>query len=142
MQKEPRWCKIGVTGTREGANAKQLEEIGSLLSEIHGVELHHGDCVGVDEQTANIARALGYRLICHPPVKTELRAYVESDQSMIPLGYLQRDRNIVQSTQLLIVVPAQDEWQPRGGTWYTHDHAVRKNKPIVIIYPNKPTTHF
>lgn len=142
MQKENRWIKIGVTGTREGANVKQLAEIGSLLSEIQGVELHHGDCVGVDEQTAIIARALGYRLICHPPIKSQLRAFVESDQSMEPVGYLQRDRNIVQATQLLIVVPAQDEWQPRGGTWYTHDHAVRKNKPIVIIYPNKPTKHF
>jgi hypothetical protein len=29
------------------------------------------------------------------------------------------------------------EWQPRGGTWYTCDHAKKINKPYSIIWPRK-----
>lgn len=127
--------KIGITGTREGANKSQLERVAKLLTDLKGTELHHGDCVGVDEQVAGIARYLGYKIICHPPKSSYLRANYPSDDYKKPLDYLSRDRAIVDATDLLIVVPLHNEWQPRGGTWYTHDYAQKKRKPMELIWP-------
>ena len=130
--------KVGVTGTREGATDSQLKRIAEYLMSLGpDHELHHGDCRGVDVEVAAIARYLGWRIVCHPPKKKETQGFYGGDEVMEPQGYLQRDRNIVDETELLIVVPLQDEWQPKGGTWYTHDYAIKKGKPVKIFYPNR-----
>jgi hypothetical protein len=129
--------KIGVTGTREGANDQQLRQIGAYMMSLGTEhELHHGDCRGVDVEVAAIARYLGWRIVCHPPKSKEMQGFYGGDEVRGPQGYLQRDRQIVDETELLLVVPLHDEWQPQGGTWYTHDYAVKKNKPVEIFYPN------
>ena len=130
--------KVGITGTREGATEYQLIELLNLLTHLNGTEFHHGDCKGVDEQAALIAKSLGYKVVCHPPKSNELRAFSPYDECREPLTYLARDRKIVDETDVLIVVPLHTEWQPKGGTWYTHDYAVKKNKPLTIIYPKDP----
>jgi hypothetical protein len=129
--------KIGVTGTREGATEYQLNELRSVLQELKGTEFHHGDCAGVDEQAAKIAKELGYKIVCHPPVSDYLRAYFPADEMREPAGYLKRDRTIVDSVDVMLVVPLQMEWQPKGGTWYTHDYAKKKNKPYNVIWPGE-----
>lgn len=129
--------KVGITGTREGANESQLQRVRELLNDFFQAEseFHHGDCSGVDVQVAQIAKEIGYTIVCHPPVKDETRGFFGGDIMHDPKGYLERDRNIVDSTEVLLVVPLQNEWQPKGGTWYTHDYAVRKKKPVALIYP-------
>ena len=130
--------KIGVTGTREGANDRQLMAVVEFIQSLGpGHELHHGDCTGVDVEVATAARYNGWRIVCHPPKSNETQGYFGGDEVREPKGYLERDRNIVDETELLIVVPLQDEWQPKGGTWYTHDYAIKKGKPVKIFYPNR-----
>ena len=131
--------KIGVTGTREGACDKQLFEIIDFFETLKGtdVELHHGDCTGVDIEVAALARAYNWKIVCHPPVKTETQGFFGGDEVREPKGYLERDRNIVDSTDLLLVVPLQTEWQPKGGTWYTHDYAKKKGKPVMLFWPGE-----
>jgi len=139
--------KIGITGTRSGMNAHQKKEfseiLGILLIEIIASngqgEFHHGDCVGVDVEAAEIAKTLGFKTVCHPPEKDELRAYHKSDEFREPLSYFARNRRIVEETDCLIVIPYQNEWQPNGGTWYTHDYAKKKQKPIFLIFPQNNT---
>jgi hypothetical protein len=128
--------KVGVTGTREGATEYQLNELRTVLTKLNGTEFHHGDCKGVDEQAAKIAQELGYRIVCHPPTSDYLRAYFPYDDAYEPAGYLKRDRAIVDVCDVLLVVPLHTEWQPKGGTWYTHDYAVKKNKPFNVIWPS------
>lgn len=128
--------KIGVTGTRSGMNERQRTEFIAFLTEIGTGEFHHGDCVGVDVEAAEIAKSLGFKIVCHPPVKTDLRAYHKSDEFRQPDSYLARNRNIVNETDMLIVVPYQNERQDRGGTWYTYDYAVKKGRPFHVIFPN------
>ena len=130
--------KIGVTGTRSGMNPIQTEKVLDFLKNlfVHGSQLHHGDCVGVDVEVAKIAKSLGYRIVCHPPIKNDLRGYFESDEYREPLSYFARNRNIVDETNLLIVVPYQNEHQNNGGTWYTHDYGLKKKKRVEIFYPN------
>jgi hypothetical protein len=128
--------KIGVTGTRSGMNDNQMLAVIKFLQENTVNELHHGDCVGVDFEVAEIAATLGIRTVCHPPNKTELRAYHKSDETRFPLTYFARNRNIVDETDMLLVVPYQDTHQPNGGTWYTHDYAVKKGKERRVFFPN------
>lgn len=129
--------KIGVTGTRSGMTAKQRKEVTDFLTCVGGGEFHHGDCVGVDVEAAEIAASLGYKIVCHPPIKKDLRAYHASDEFREPLTYFARNRNIVDETDKLLVVPYQDEWQSSGGTWYTHDYAKKKKKPYEVMWPSK-----
>ena len=129
--------KVGITGTREGATEYQLAELRKVLAELKGTEFHHGDCNGVDVQAAAIARELGYRIVCHPPKLTEEQGYFGGDEMREPAGYLQRDRAIVDECDVLLVCPKQMEWQPKGGTWYTHDYAKKQNKPYNVIWPEE-----
>lgn len=127
---------IGITGTREGMTDFQLVEVGRFLANNSG-HFHHGDCVGVDVQAARIASHLGYHVVCHPPTAQDMRAFHDSDEVRNPLGYLARDRKIVESVEVLLVVPKQMEWQPKGGTWYTHDYAKRRGVPIIMFWPEQ-----
>ena len=135
--------KIGITGTREGMSEYQVREVYDILNRIntncrtHDVKpsFHHGDCLGVDVEAAAIAKSLGYTINGHPPSASNMRGFFQSDFNCEPAGYLQRDRAIVDTCDFLLVVPLQMEWQPKGGTWYTHDYAAKKNKPLVVIFP-------
>lgn len=127
--------KVGVTGTRSGMNKRQKQEFTEFLTEIGSGEFHHGDCVGVDVEAAKIASKLGFKVVCHPPVKDELRAYHKSDEFREPKSYFARNRNIVDECDVLLVIPYQDTHQSHGGTWYTHDYAKKKDKPLHIIFP-------
>lgn len=135
--------KIGITGTRDGATDFQLtnliEFFESIKSSSEMVEFHHGDCVGVDVEVAAIAKECGCSIVCHPPIKPAMRGFFKSDDYRQPLGYLQRDRNIVDETELLLVVPKHTSWQPKGGTWYTHDYAKKQNKHYIIFWPQPLT---
>ena len=128
--------KIGITGTREGMTAWQEKEVHKVLAELRGDSFHHGDCNGVDVQAAAIAKSLGYTIVCYPPTSTEEQGFFGGDVMHEPAGYLQRDRAIVDACDVLIVVPKQMSWQPKGGTWYTHDYAVKTNKPFTVIWPD------
>ena len=76
--------KVGITGTREGMDADQIECVYNLLTEIMVEcnnlnivpEFHHGDCVGVDVQAAIIAKELKYKVIAHPGPARELHLYL------------------------------------------------------------------
>ena len=128
--------KLGVTGTREGMNDHQKKVVREHLAKFAaGTELHHGDCTGVDVEVAAIAKEFGFHIVCHPPLSKEQQGFFGGDEMREPKGYLERDRNIVDETDALIVIPLQDQWQPKGGTWYTHDYAKKKRKPVIIFYP-------
>jgi len=131
--------KLGITGTRNGLNEFQRDELTVLLKMFREEfdEFHHGDCVGVDCQTAQIARELDYVIVAHPPTKDNLRGFFESDVNNQKYGYLERDRNIVKSVDLLLVCPKETTHQNIGGTWYTHDYAVKNEKDRIIVYPDR-----
>ena len=134
---------IGVTGTRSGMIDDQLRRFAEFLEELTeqgATEFHHGDCVGVDEQAAIMAQGMGLRTICHPPLKEDLRAFHKSDEIREQQNHFARNRSIVDNVDLLIVVPWQDEWQPRGGTWYTHDYAEKVGVETFTVWPS-PTVH-
>lgn len=129
--------KIGITGTRSGMTDEQCEMLANFLKQAGSGEFHHGDCVGVDVEAATIAQDLGFKTINHPPTKTDLRAYHKSDEIREPKSYFARNRDIVNETECIIVIPFQTAHQSFGGTWYTHDYAIKQSKPVHVFYPVK-----
>jgi hypothetical protein len=132
--------KIGITGTREGMTEYQERELRHALEGVQlfagdKAEFHHGDCRGVDVQAAAIAKELGFKIVCHPPVSAEEQGHFGGDEVREAKGYLERDRNIVDECEFLFVVPKQMEWQPKGGTWYTHDYAKKKGVTLAVFWP-------
>lgn len=130
---------IGITGTRDGMTEKQANELRAFFAGCGAdTVFHHGDCVGVDVQAAAIAKdEFKFWTVCHPPIKTVLRGYHNSDEFREEKDYLARNRDIVNESILLLVVPSKDHRYSRSGTWYTHDYAAKKGKPRRMLWPTK-----
>ena len=130
--------RVGVTGSRSGMNETQMREVSQALEALYtpGAEFHHGDCMGVDEQAATLAQSMGYRVVSHPGPDGEHRAHHPSDEVREVDTHFRRNRTIVNTTDLLLVVPWQEEHQTNGGTWYTHDYAVKVGKPRRVFWPS------
>lgn len=130
--------KIGITGTRDGMTPYQLEQLFVRLDGAYPWdEFHHGDCIGVDNDAAILAKKLGYTTVAHPPINPSFRAFNKSDIIMPELDYFERNRNIVDTCNFLIVVPREMMEQPKGGTWYTYRYAIKVGKPFEILWPKE-----
>lgn len=145
--------KLGITGTRSGMTLAQRAAFIALIDAIHAAtpitNFAHGDCVGVDDQAANIvAVTFGHsghgivRIICHPPTKNAHRAFnTYHDEIHQPAPYLTRNRAIVDSCDTLIVVPKEgdnlhcERHRMGSGTWYTCRYAIMVKKPVVVVWP-------
>lgn len=126
---------IGMTGTRSGMNIKQKMMFKVLLQRMVAVQLHHGDCVGADDEAHTIAINLGTVCVIHPPLDPSLRAFRVALDIREPKGYFARNRDIVDESEVLIGLPAT-MFETGGGTWYTINYAKKVGKPIRIIYPD------
>lgn len=129
--------KIGFTGTQKGMTVPQLEKLYSILDRFRkGTQFHHGDCIGADCQAGGTANSLGYLIIIHPPNVDTKRAFCYSDETLPPKPYLDRNKDIVDATDFLIASPGEKEEQLRSGTWSTVRYARKKNKRVMIIFPD------
>lgn len=131
----------GFTGTRDGMTDAQRAALGTLLIfDIKPYEFHHGSCQGADVEAAQLVRYVNAKckIVCHPgPVGDRRQEDSCVDDERHPnKAFLVRNRDIVDACDVLIVCPKDMEHQTKGGTWYTHDYAVRKGKPVVVVLPN------
>lgn len=156
------YFRIGFTGTRLGMTADQLAELRRRLSREHTTwtmfsEFHHGDCVGADEEAHDMMRVLLSRnwplrveLVIHPPKDERWRAHCAGamtdvrERGLVRVleskGYLERDRDIVDATDLLIACPKGMDERGHGGTWYTIRYARALVRPILIIWGDGSVT--
>jgi len=125
------------TGTSKGMTRAQKAMFAYMLPV--ELELHHGDCVGADEDAHNIVRQErpGSLIVVHPPIKDAFRAFCEGDTILAPKDYLKRDDDIVEAGDYLVATPKGFKEEGRGsGTWYTVRQAHRVEKDAVIIFPD------
>lgn len=136
--------RVGFTGTRQGMTKFQRQVLLNRLQELRATHLHHGDCVGADEDADGVARMLGLARCIHPPTEERMRAHCEKHDGKnvllsLPFPYLTRNRHIVDHSHLLIACPKElDEpsgGERAGGTWYTVRYARTVDKRVEIIYP-------
>lgn len=134
---------IGFIGTRHGMSDAQKNSFLKLIKEKNFTDFHHGDCIGSDEQAHNIVEEYcasnkskeKIKIHVHPPKYKKYRANCQADIEYIPDDYLERNHNIVDTTDLLIATPDIQETL-RSGTWATVRYAREKNKRIYVIRKN------
>ena len=130
---------IGFTGTRKGMTAFQKEEFKKFLDANYSqiTEFHHGDAVGSDFQACSIVSNYeNIKIISHPPKNNKDRAFYKSDKTHIKKKYLARNKDIVNSCDILISTPRGKEIL-RSGTWSTIRYAKKINKKILILNPEE-----
>lgn len=125
--------KIGFTGTQNGMTPEQQYGVGNLLRGED--ELHHGDCVGADEQAHGLALILEVPIVRHPPSDDKKRAFCEGGKEVEPRPYLERNCDIVNATDMLIATPSGPEIL-RSGTWATVRYAQKQQKPVFVVMPD------
>lgn len=130
--------RIGFTGTRAGMTNSQKEYIATLLKGINPLALHHGDCIGADEEVHAIAQSLGIAIVVHPPLDTHQQAFVRGPviETKEPKEYLQRNQDIVDDTDYLLACPKENFMVTRSGTWYTVRYAKKVGRVTTLILPS------
>jgi hypothetical protein len=131
--------KIGFTGTRHGMNDVQMEEFKNIITSKEIDEFHHGMCVGSDKQAHDAVSEEKIKIIGHPPKYKKFMAECDCNILMKPLDYLERNKNIVDKSEILIATPDTKE-KVRSGTWSTVRYARKQKKKIYIIHKNGRVT--
>jgi len=127
---------VGFTGTRAGMTEAQKKVVARLLEEHKPSEVHHGDCIGADAQFHQIAGNIP--IVGHPASEVgEQRAFCLNfsriHESKPPL---ERNRDIVTASDIMIATPKESREVLRSGTWATIRYAFKANKQIYIILPD------
>lgn len=133
--------KLGITAARCGTVVAQLDTLECTIRNYREVmnEFHHGCCIGGDEEGVVAAYNEKYHIVGYPPL---IRKYVSTIAESLshvlldPEEYLQRNKNIVDAVDLLIVAPDSFEPRARSGTWSTYRYAQRTEVPRLIIWPD------
>lgn len=116
-----------------------LKALEGAFAELGEFEFHHGDCVGADFIAHRAAVKAGATIVIHPPLNNSKRAYAalrEAGVTILPAKeYLDRNKDIVDATTLLIATPSGAE-KLRSGTWSTVRYARKRGKVIVLIMPD------
>ena len=128
---------VGFTGTRYGMTDGQCKYLEHVLKELGVTEFHHGDCIKADAQAALIVQGMeGVKIVCHPPENPTFRAYVPlrpGDTIFPTRHYIERNHDIVDACEHLLVAPLHNAETQRSGTWATYRYAVSRKLPITII---------
>jgi hypothetical protein len=139
---------LGVTATRRGLTDSQAENLVALFagSGTHvPIVFHHGDCIGGDAEAHGLALQLD-EVSCieiHPPLDPKHRAFCGPGNPprkpvsvREPKPYLERNRDIVDASETLVVLPGEAYQVMRSGTWSTWRYAARLGRPFVFVYPS------
>jgi len=137
---------IGITGSRKGLSEAQKKAFLLALSDHSKVEIHHGDCLGVDDGIHKVLfeekleNPKEIRIVIHPPSDPKQRAFCNEKysgrdiliHSLKSEEYLLRNQAIVDQCEELWAFPDGPE-KLRSGTWATIRYA-RKTKKLVKIF--------
>jgi len=126
---------VGFTGTQKGMTEGQSKSIENWLRHHNPSEVHHGDCIGADSQFHQIAKNQGIEICIHPPDDPRKRAFSIGGQMRPERPYLLRNHHIVESCDVLIATPKENEEIIRSGTWATIRHARKEKKKVIVFYP-------
>lgn len=121
---------------------KQYLLLDRFLREKRPSEFHHGDCIGADAQAHWNALVVPVFIIIHPPIDSKKRAFCFNKTSYPdclivrqrdPKPYLDRNHDIVDESDFLIVAPKTDQEETRSGTWATYRYAKKVGKPFLLL---------
>ncbi len=126
---------LGFTGTRAGLTATQRTTLGGILPGLAPGEFHHGGARGADAQASRMVRGVCDKVICHPCKKdNSSSSYYTVRLPEKPC--LERNKDIVETCQVLIACPKGRKEELRSGTWATVRWARKLGRKILFIWPD------
>ena len=128
--------RLGVIGTRhiKKVGKARFLKLFNFFKENEIIELHYGDCTGWDELAWSIAAQFGVVCVSHPPIDLRYKAATNPDICLPSKEYLERNKDIVESSDFLIAAPDGPEKQ-RSGTWSTIRYAKKIGVRGVVWKP-------
>lgn len=140
--------KLSFTGTRAGMTVQQRREVLEVWQHGPPTEIHHGVCIGSDEEFHNILLRVRpkywpQKVYMHWPTNRSATflpkipaGFSGTVINCEPKPYLERNGDIVRAGTLLLATPAEFKEELRSGTWATIRLARRLRKSIVIVWPD------
>ena len=142
---------VGFTGTRDGMTVHQQCTFSFLMQQFAKAgefTLHHGDCIGSDDQAHDLSVGHAKVIVLHPPlidrfcnkrvavisVTGEAWSTIESRDK---LEYRARNKQIVLASRILIAAPKRMMEERRSGTWMTVRLAREHRKMVMILDPQE-----
>lgn len=134
---------IGFTGTRDGLTKTQCTKIINFLNQYkdHKICVFHGDCIGADTDFHKLCEEfrsnnidVNFVITIVPPDNNSMRGFNNGDPTLKPKPYLERNKDIVRNSDILIGCPRDlKKEELRSGTWSTIRFARKTNKPIELF---------
>jgi hypothetical protein len=129
--------RIGISGTRKGVTKEQEATLRRILSSRGITRLTHGGCHGVDEEADAIYReSQPFPVVSVFPAISGRGKYPRPEIIHHEMEPLKRNPLIVEDSELMLIVPAQFNETPRGGTWTTYRYAIKYGVLTIIILPD------
>lgn len=126
----------GFTGTRDGMSKPQLIRVAAALAG-PSLSFHHGDCIGADDEAAELAYRLGHEVHGHPPINESKRAYSIYTHVWYPAkDYHPRNHDIVDASGLVIATPKDYSPTSNSGTWATIRYAIAQKRIVWVFFPD------
>lgn len=132
---------IGFTGNRYGLTDEQKTQITAIFDIYNNIIVSHGDCIGSDTDFHNLSIQYkqlnpmkNFQIHIYPPTDDKLRSYCNGDIILNPKPYLQRNKDIVLDSDILIGCPNDKTKEVlRSGTWSTIRLARKLKKQIYLL---------
>ena len=133
------FARIGLAATCEGLTLVQTDWLAEMLLVLRlrgAVELHHGVCIGGDDQANTLAHEIGYTTVGHPLVSGRYCDHTDCDEYRRPLHRGAFDDVIIRETDLLLAFPRTDvEQYVNSNVWLTIRRAGKRGMPRLVILP-------
>ncbi len=132
--------EAGFTGTQNGMTLKQKLMLVDVLDGLRVTKLHHGDCIGADEEAHILARYIfKMDVVVHPPDNDSKRAFCKGAVEVRDAKpYLERNDDIAEEGEVLIAAPKEYVEIQRSGTWATIRYARKKGKQLLLFIRMEP----
>ena len=127
--------RVGFTGTQLGMTVYQKTAVRQLLIDLKPEYGIHGDCIGADADFDKICKSLGIGVIIYPPLDPKKRAFCEAHMINPAEAYLDRNKKIVNLSDIMIATPKSKDEELRSGTWATVRYTRKMGKKLYIINP-------
>jgi hypothetical protein len=126
---------VGFTGTQIGMSPFQMEKFLTVFSFLLPTVLHHGMCIGSDEEVEEMVHRCFPHVIVygHPPInKSKMSTKCRPHHILQAREYLARNKKIVDRSEALIAAPKGPE-ELRSGTWATIRYAKKQGISVSVL---------
>jgi hypothetical protein len=127
---------VGFTGDEDGMNGRQHRRLDQILGILKSKKFVHGSCVGADTQAHHLAVRHGMVIEIFPCDLAHMQVKLPAKIIHPIKRPLDRNRDIVAVSNILLATPKELTEIRRSGPWATIRYARLAGIPRVIILPD------